>query len=78
MHARKIRHTSEFLRTRSASGAHFAQAWVKQATEPSNDGDIPVTVEKIKSNLSNLIEIVKQKDKILIKIVNAASTLTYQ
>ena len=75
MHARKIRHTSEFLRTRSASGAHFAQAWVKQATEPSNDGEVPVTVEKIKSNL---IEIVKQKDKILIKIVNAASTLTYQ
>ena len=75
MHARKIRHTSEFLRARSASGAHFVQAWVKQATEPSNDGDVPVTVEKIKSNL---IEIVKQKDKILIKIVNAASTLTYQ
>ena len=72
---RKIGRSSEVLHARSTSRSQFVLAKVKEATEPGNDGNVLITVQKIKPIFT---EMFKQKHKILIEIVDAPITLTNQ
>ena len=72
---RKIGCSSEVFHARSASHSQFVSAKVKEATEPGNDGNVLITVEKIKPIFT---EMFKQKQKISIEIVDGPITLTNQ
>ena len=72
---RKIGCSSEVFHARSASHSQFVSAKVKETTEPGNDGNVLITVEKIKPIFT---EMFKQKLKKLIKIVDAPITPTNQ